>query len=480
MYPRSPVMDYPSPALSNGSSSYAHPQPFMSDFAQLEPSIGPTRGHGGTTRGPGFSQKVLGRPSTLARPNGVAYSGTGHMLTGNNDEATPLRHARPSLTIPSPVSYDPMTPSSTPEPHAHSFHPSRAFPPRAPSPALSAASDLTTASAASRAPAKSPELLSRPRGKKRHLEDHDRKAICLYHQEHPQERQEDIGKEFDVERSTICKILKQKAKWLNIPDTPGVRVSKHRQVRHAGHQVEEELRKWVEECTARKMAISDNSIRERAKEVAKALGIAPEKFKASSGWVENFKSRANIRGGMWHGFRKSAARIIDTSSPDAAVSTSASVSPVPGALSPMNPAYMSGGVALDAMSPQRELGASPITDQHHAAPTPDAAPWSGADVTPSQPSPLSAHSASAVVSYPHLQPYHLVPPDTSSSQPDPPFIPPEHYGPRRVPTAAEAEEYIDALLHFIDRQREDFISQEARDALHTVKLALFRESHGIL
>ncbi|KAG6890786.1 hypothetical protein C0995_003216 [Termitomyces sp. Mi166 len=509
MYARSPVVDYPSPALSNDSLSYAHPQPFMNEFPRLEPSIGPTRSHDMSTRRQTFSQRVLGRPSSLPRPNA---SGSLRMLTGNNnDQPTPLRHARPSLSIPPPA-YDPMTPSSTPSPYARPFDSSRALPPdspRVPSPALSADS---SASAPDTPPA---EVISKPRGKKRHLEDHDRKAICLYHQEHPQERQEDIGKEFDVERSTISKILKQKAKWLNIPDTPGVRVSKHRRVQRVGTsftdlivhdrpskfpEVEEELRKWVEECTARKLAISDNSIRERAKEVAKGLGIPPEKFKASSGWVENFKSRANIRGGIWHGYKKTSARIIDIdiSSPDAAASTSASTSPVPGSLSPMNSVFITDRAALESMSPQREtdmdLGASPMEDRQHAAPTPasehhvspavsTAVPWSGADITPSQPSPLSAHSHLEPVSYPHLQQYHLVTPDTTTtnSQPDAgQFIPPERYGPRRIPTAAEAEEYADALIDFIDRQREDFINQEVRDALHTIKLALFKESHGLI
>ncbi|KAG5351684.1 hypothetical protein C0989_005277 [Termitomyces sp. Mn162] len=499
MYPRSPVVDYPSPALSNASLSYgAHSQAFMSDchFAQLEPSIGPARGHGVTTRRQTFSQKVLGRPTPLPRLNGVAYSGTRRMMA-TNEQPTPLRHAPPSLTIPIPSQpppvYDPMTPSSTPEPYA--FDSSRAPPPDPPrSPALSAASVFTSYQPTKSQPA------PKPRGKKRHLEDHDRKAICLYHQEHPQERQEDIGKEFDVERSTISKILKQRAKWLNIPDTPGVRVSKHRSVFKrvrtsffAGlivhrrpskfPEVEEELRKWVEECTVRKMAISDNSIREKAKEVANELGIAPEKFKASSGWVENFKSRTNIRGGMWHGYKSTTARIIDISSPDAPVSTS----PIPGSLSPMNPAFMTDRAALEAMAPRRvtdmDIGASPVTDHQHAASTPDAVSWSGADVTPSQSSPLSAQShleqMSAVVPYSHLQPHHLVTPDTTSSHPDTQFIPPEQYGPRRVITAAEAEEHFDALLRFIDTQHEDFISTQARRVLHTVKLALFKESHGI-
>ena len=74
----------------------------------------------------------------------------------------------------------------------------------------------------------------RPKKKERHhkhkLRDQDRKAICVYHLEHPNARQEDIGSVFGVERSTISKILKDKDRWLNISDDdPGNETSgKHR------------------------------------------------------------------------------------------------------------------------------------------------------------------------------------------------------------------------------------------------------------
>ena len=45
--------------------------------------------------------------------------------------------------------------------------------------------------------------------------------------------------------------------------------------------------------------ISDSLIRERALEIARSFGMAPEKFKGSSGWIENFKHRHDIRRGEW-------------------------------------------------------------------------------------------------------------------------------------------------------------------------------------
>jgi hypothetical protein len=49
------------------------------------------------------------------------------------------------------------------------------------------------------------------------------------------------------------------------------------------------------------VTLSDHNIRTRAKEIARNLQISEEKFKASSGWVENFKHRHNIKRGVWNG-----------------------------------------------------------------------------------------------------------------------------------------------------------------------------------
>ena len=47
------------------------------------------------------------------------------------------------------------------------------------------------------------------------------------------------------------------------------------------------------------VSITDQLIRQRALSIAKSFHIAPDKFKGSSGWVENFKHRHDIRRGEW-------------------------------------------------------------------------------------------------------------------------------------------------------------------------------------
>lgn len=52
------------------------------------------------------------------------------------------------------------------------------------------------------------------------------------------------------------------------------------------------------------VTLTDQLIRNKAREVAKDIGITEDKFKASSGWVENFKHRHNIRRGVLIGRRR--------------------------------------------------------------------------------------------------------------------------------------------------------------------------------
>jgi Tc5 transposase DNA-binding domain len=65
-------------------------------------------------------------------------------------------------------------------------------------------------------------------------------------------------------------------------------------------EIESELAKWLYECRDKKVQLTDLVIRNLAKEVAKQLQILEDKFKASSGWVENFKHRYGIRRGQFH------------------------------------------------------------------------------------------------------------------------------------------------------------------------------------
>jgi IS30 family transposase len=64
--------------------------------------------------------------------------------------------------------------------------------------------------------------------KKTRLTNADRRKICVYSGDHPTARQEDIAAMWNVERSTISKILKAKAKWLATPIEDDAKTARHR------------------------------------------------------------------------------------------------------------------------------------------------------------------------------------------------------------------------------------------------------------
>ncbi|TIC36372.1 hypothetical protein E3Q08_04330 [Wallemia mellicola] len=141
--------------------------------------------------------------------------------------------------------------------------------------------------------------------RKTKLINETRRAICVFAEENPSARQEDIASRYQIERSTVSKILKQKDKWKSIiPGGASSRVAKHRPSKFP--DIESRLSAWAQECALSNHYLTDHAIREKAKTVARSLGYPEEKFKASSGWVEKFKERNNIKKGKVNGVLQSS------------------------------------------------------------------------------------------------------------------------------------------------------------------------------
>ena len=75
--------------------------------------------------------------------------------------------------------------------------------------------------------------------------------------------------------------------------------------------LEAQMIPWLTKMTRLKRTITDKSIRMKAREIADGLKIDPRQFKASSGWIDNFKRRHNIRKGVYHGIDSTS---LETSS----------------------------------------------------------------------------------------------------------------------------------------------------------------------
>lgn len=136
---------------------------------------------------------------------------------------------------------------------------------------------------------------SKEKHTKNKLRNMDRKEMCLYAEQNPKARQEDIASRFGVERSTVSKVLKNKAHWLSLEDEEILKIAKHRPIKFP--DIESDVLHWVHERAAKGELVTDAALRERAKDAARRLGVGDDDFKASGGWIENFKQRNRIKRG---------------------------------------------------------------------------------------------------------------------------------------------------------------------------------------
>ena len=117
-----------------------------------------------------------------------------------------------------------------------------------------------------------------------------------------------LGRAFNLSKSTISTILKNKDKLEVVNASKGVsRVSSQRS--QILDDVERLLLIWINEKQMQGDSISQNIICEKAKTIFNNLiekspgssTVRVEKFKASKGWFENFKKRTGIHSVMRHG-----------------------------------------------------------------------------------------------------------------------------------------------------------------------------------
>ncbi|GAA6016979.1 hypothetical protein JCM11491_006116 [Sporobolomyces phaffii] len=176
----------------------------------------------------------------------------------------------------------------------------------------------------------------------RRLTNAQRREICLYQRAHPNMKQDDIGRVFNYERSTISKTLKEKEHWLSDkweePEPNNRRKLSHRtnsrsvsslnvsdqEYDSAGERtpnlasitpqaspqspplatkgrypaVDKALIEWAHQQVPFGTILSDYVLQAQAKVFAsKTKGC--ESFKASHTWLEGFKLRAGIREGVF-------------------------------------------------------------------------------------------------------------------------------------------------------------------------------------
>ncbi|CAL1712734.1 unnamed protein product [Somion occarium] len=252
-------------------------------------------------------------PQEMAHASNGAESAALHTNSHATREELTLLPAPPHPQL-SPYSFSPTharaaSDSSTSTTTSASSG-SSSHPPRSASPATSVVSAHTVSSTVSASRGRndvssetSPATVRKH--KKQRLYNVDRKRICEYYAKNPAAKQEDIARQFKVERSTISKILKHKEKWLHVPTDTPILIARDKPTKFP--MLDRFMKDWLRECTHNKIILTDAMIRQKALEFADQWGWSKDKFKASSGWVENFKHRWGIRKGMWLNYTASNA-----------------------------------------------------------------------------------------------------------------------------------------------------------------------------
>lgn len=281
--------------------------------------------------------------------------------------------------------------------------------------------------------------------------------------------------------------------------------------------------------------LTDALIRNKAKETARNLQIPDERFKASSGWVENFKHRHNIRKGVWLGAHKSLRATRGVGATHLRKGSNESV------LSPLNPAFESRSEALARRDSTIEDGDDEMEseDDQDLDPSHDNQPVAGPSHSQMEPSashnplppiwtmqqeplstndtPISSHPSASqhnvlsqqpfpsqedrhhdpavadvhqsslqLSAQQHIQQQQEVPlsahGDATATYTDSVVVyqpaPPITSG-NTIPDLAEAEDAINKVILFVDSQSPTMLTPEERDTLAQIKYMLFQAASGV-
>ncbi|RSH82768.1 uncharacterized protein EHS24_007763 [Apiotrichum porosum] len=125
--------------------------------------------------------------------------------------------------------------------------------------------------------------------RKRKLTPEDKRRICeIYRNSQGKIRQEDIAKEYSVDRSTISKILNQEERWLD-PEQPNASSLLARRPGGRYPAIEEEMHRWLDDAVMHGREVRDAEAREEALKIGLRLGHPH--FQASSKWWDGVKRR---------------------------------------------------------------------------------------------------------------------------------------------------------------------------------------------
>ncbi|CAB4413281.1 unnamed protein product [Rhizophagus irregularis] len=138
---------------------------------------------------------------------------------------------------------------------------------------------------------KAVQTLSQPR-KRVTLTKAQKYQLCLDYQKKPRLTQEQLAIQYGIKQNTVSDILKNKDKWLLL-DLDSEESKKQRERPVQFPEVEEAMTLWVTNALEADLVINTDILREKAEFFARSFEV--NNFKASNGWISNFKKRHNMK-----------------------------------------------------------------------------------------------------------------------------------------------------------------------------------------
>ncbi|KPI36742.1 uncharacterized protein AB675_11792 [Cyphellophora attinorum] len=126
---------------------------------------------------------------------------------------------------------------------------------------------------------------------RRKLTDEERRQMCLEAEQNPSMKQTQIGAKFNVERSTVSKILRQKDKYINLPPLEDV-VSPGKKSKAKLPDFEKTLANWVRNQQRNGIAVGDEDLKRQAKKFS--FSRSDQALLSSTSWLEKFKQKNQL------------------------------------------------------------------------------------------------------------------------------------------------------------------------------------------
>lgn len=130
--------------------------------------------------------------------------------------------------------------------------------------------------------------------KRQELDLKTRFEVIKYSQENPQDSTRKLAEKFHCGKTQIQRILQKKEEILKAFEANSSSNTK-RSRGGKNEEIDNTLVDWFRKARSKNMPITGPMLQEKAMQIAKALDVSPEEFKASNGWLDCFKHRNGIK-----------------------------------------------------------------------------------------------------------------------------------------------------------------------------------------